>query len=246
MPYCHVPNLRQWLHHQLRVTLWLGLSLFIYISHSHAADFAKTFGVAIAGNKTAAHGTTTDVLGNIFIVGDFDAATLDVGGVVLMRAGLVDAYVAKLDPQGNTLWAQRFGGSGASTRGRAITLDIAGNLLLTGDFSSANLTTPALGRIGNQDVFAIKLDSSGNTLWAQNFGGNGALAFGTGIAADSAGKVLLSGHFAGANLSTPGLIRLGTQDAFAIKLDGSGNTLWAKNFGGSGALALGASRSTSA
>ena len=53
-------------------------------------------------------------------------------------------------------------------------MDSTGNVYLGGYFATSNLTTPVLSKIGNQDAFALKLDSSGNTTWAKNFGGSGA------------------------------------------------------------------------
>src|SRR6185369_13821593 len=138
-------------------------------------------------------------------------------------------------------WAKSFGGSGgAYAYVNGIAVDSSGNVYLGGAFQTANLTTPALTKIGTQDAFALKLDPSGATTWAKNFGGSGAWANGYGIAVDGTGNVYLSGTFS-ANFTTPALTKIGANDAFAIKLSSTGLTTWARNFGGSGATVTGKS-----
>src|SRR6185369_16836300 len=155
------------------------------------------------------------------------------------KIGTQDAFAIKLDASGTTVWAKNFGGSGASAFGYGIAVDGSSNAYLVGFFQTANLTTPALTKIGSQDAFAIKLDASGTTTWAKSFGGSGASTLCQSVAVDGNGRVYLGGYFSNANLTTPALTKIGTQDAFALKLDASGATVWAKNFGGSLASAYG-------
>src|SRR6185369_11843608 len=161
------------------------------------------------------------------------------GSATLTRIGSRDAFVAKLNASGTVLWAKNFGGSGASAYGNGIAVDGSGNVYLGGYFQSANLTTPALTKIGTQDAFALKLDSSGATTWARNFGGSNAYAYGNAIAIDGSGNVYLGGYFRSANLTTPALTKIGSYDAFTLKLDSSGATVWSRNFGGSNSYAYG-------
>ncbi len=60
-------------------------------------------------------GVTTDVAGNIYSTGSF-AGTCDfsVPSVTLNSAGSRDAFVLKVNPQGNYSWVKQFGGSGAT------------------------------------------------------------------------------------------------------------------------------------
>jgi hypothetical protein len=203
-----------------------------------------TFSNTGSGSTAEAKATAVDAAGNIYLTGYFsygDATSFSIGGVTLPKIGTRDAWVAKLDSTRTVVWAKNFGGSGASTQGYGIAVDTAGNVYLAGDFGRANLTTPALTIVGEYDAFALKLDSSGTTIWARNFGGSGAYVTGSGIAVDPIGNVYLGGNFSDGNLTTLALTMLGRRDAFAIKLDGSGTTTWAKNYGGSGARAWGLS-----
>ena len=185
--------------------------------------------------------TAVDAAGNIYLTGYFsygDATSFSIGGVTLPKIGSRDAWVAKLDSNRTVVWAKNFGGSGAYVTGSSIAVDTAGNVYLAGYFDSAHLTTPALTKIGEYDAFALKLDSSGTTIWAKNFGVSGAYVTGSGIAVDPIGNVYLVGSF-DQSLVTPLLAKLGTKDAFAIKLDSSGTTTWARNYGGGGASVTG-------
>ncbi|MBS4099166.1 MAG: SBBP repeat-containing protein, partial [Sulfuricella sp.] len=204
-------------------------------STSTPASFAgESFG-SLAGANTNINATAVDSAGNAYVTGTFNGTTLTLGATTLTKIGAQDAFVAKFNAGGTALWAKNYGGGGAYTVARGIAVDGSGNVYLGGQFGSANLTAPALTRIGSQDAFALKLDANGTTTWAKNYGGSGATASATGIAVDASGNVYLGGFFYSANLSTPALTRIGGSDTFAFKLDANGATTWARNYGGSGA-----------
>lgn len=101
-------------------------------------------------------------------------------------------------------WAAHFGGIiGNDARIKATATDASGNTYLTGYFDGTVLTlgSVTLTKIGRQDTFVAKLDASGTVLWAKNFGGSGAEAYGYGIAVDGPGNVYLGGSFQNANLT---------------------------------------------
>ena len=223
----------------LRYITLLSLCILLsFAGRAAAADWAENFG-GLTGASVYNQATATDAAGNTYIAGYFDGATLTLGSITLTRIGTKDAFVAKIDPSGTVLWAKNFGGSGAEAYGWGISVDGSGNVYLGGNFQYGNLTTPALAKVGNSDAFALKLDSTGATTWAKNFGGSGAIVFAKGIAVDGSGNVYIEGDFTGANLTTPVLTAIGTRDVFALKLSSSGDTTWARNFGGSGAYAYG-------
>jgi|GEM_PF-1006284 len=217
------------------------LSLLLLLSladRASAADWATNYG-GLTGANASIQATTRDTAGNRYLIGNFDGTTFTLGNVTLTKIGTQDAFVAKLDASGTVLWAKNFGGSGASVVGLSIAVDGSGNVYLGGYFLNANLTIPALTKIGEYDSFALKLDSSGVTSWAKNFGGSGARTYCTGITVDGSGYVYLGGYFQVANLTTPTLTKTGVQDVFVFKLDSNGAVTWAKNFGGSGASVYG-------
>ena len=190
------------------------------------------------GGALEVRATAVDAAGNSYLAGVFsDQTTLVLGGVTLTKIGTQDGWLAKLDASRTVVWAKNIGGSGAITLGRGIAVDASGNVYFSGSFETANLTTPALAKIGDRDGFAIKFDRNGTITWATNFGGSGASTLGRGIAVDASGNVYLSGDLTGANLTTPAVSLLGITDALALKLTSSGTIAWAKNFGGAGAIA---------
>jgi hypothetical protein len=212
-----------------------GASFVLKLDASGATVWAKGFGGAAAIH---ARSIAVDASGKVYLGGDFGNSGNFNGGVfgapALTSIGNYDAFAFKLNADGSTAWTKNFGGSGASAYGYGIAVDGSGNVYLGGAFSMANLTTPTLTQIGGGDAFALKLNASGNTLWAKNYGGSGALVQANGIAVDGSGNVYLGGNFQYGALTTPVLSRIGIQDAFAFKLDSGGSTVWAKNFGGSG------------
>ncbi len=66
--------------------------------------------------------------------------------------------------------------------------------------------------------------------WSKTFGGTTVTY---GVATDSTGNVLLTGHFHGAVDFGGGPLQSEGWDVFLVKLDPSGNHLWSKGFGGS-------------
>jgi hypothetical protein len=111
-------------------------------------------------------------------------------------------------------WAANYGGlAGANAYTRATAVDASGNVYLAGYFDGATFTlgSVTLTKIGGSDAFVAKLDASGTVLWAKNFGGSGAYAYGQGIAVDNSGNVYLGGSFESANLTTPALTKSATR-----------------------------------
>ena len=62
-----------------------------------------------------------------------------------------------------------------------------------------------LTKIGVQDAWVAKLDSTPKVVGTTNFGGSGARTQGSGISVDPVGKVYLGEFFSSANLKAPAL-----------------------------------------
>ena len=85
--------------------------------------------------------------------------------------------------------------------------------------------------------FVQKIDSSGNFLWAQSFGGsdtNNHEAKGLIIASDASGNLYTAGSFLGTVDFDPGVATFnltsnGLYGLFIQKMDSSGNFLWAES-----------------
>lgn len=119
---------------------------------SGATLWGKRFG---DGGNQQGQGVAVDASGNLLVTGYFDG-TVDLGGGPLASAGGSDAFVAKLDLNGEHVWSKRFGSAG-DQEGHAILADGSGNVLATGyvygavDFGGGTLTSA-----GQWDAFLAK------------------------------------------------------------------------------------------
>ena len=137
-----------------------------------------------------------DAAGNAYVTGNFTGATLPLGSTILTRQGLEDAFIAKLDAQGNALWARSSGGAGSAAF-HALTLAPDGSVGLAGAFAgTVTLGSTPLTSRGLTDAFVAQLDAQGNWRWAKSQGGpmqDAAL----GISADANGTLYVGGAFQG-------------------------------------------------
>ncbi|MDI1354279.1 MAG: T9SS type A sorting domain-containing protein [bacterium] len=179
-------------------------------------------------------GITTDGSGNAYVTGYLYSPTMVVGNFTVTNAGVGDMFAIKYNSAGTEMWANGIGGSGEDN-GTAIACDPSGNLLVTGFFKSATLVigTSTLTKSVGEDLCVIKLDSSGNPLWAEGFEGTGNDR-GNGISSDSDGNILVTGQQGGAMLilGSDTLLNSGSSDAFLTKLTSSGTVLWSRSMGG--------------
>jgi hypothetical protein len=174
-----------------------------------------------------------DGAGNVLLTGHFQLAA-DFGGGPLTSAGSSDIVVAKFSPSGNHLWSKQFGDLDLQ-EAWAIGVDgmdsvvVCGNFGGTVDFGGGPLTSQ-----GSTDIFAAKLDESGNHVWSGRFGDTD-LDYGVGVVAGPLGECVLTGSFRGSvDFGGGALTSAGGDDIFVAKLDASGNHLWSMVFGNSG------------
>jgi hypothetical protein len=187
-------------------------------------------------------GESANVLEGVYVAGrfsgtvDFDPS--DTSVAILTSAGGSDIFILKLDGSGAYQWAIR-GGSTGNDFGGAIAVSPNGSVYATGGFTGDNPFgegTPLASR-GGQDGFVVKVSKDdGQVTWLRGFGGTGLDAGRRIEAADS--YVAVAGNFdtvtGGAEFGSQTLHAKGSLDAFASKLDSSGNFLWTRPFGGTG------------
>ena len=187
-----------------------------------------------AVNSDYAYAIETDAAGNCFVAGKFNAST-SIGGASLTANGADDIFVAKLDSTGTVVWAKS-AGSTSSDFAKGISLDGAGNIYITGNFSgtatfygSTNLT---LTTAGQWDAFIAKYDASGNVLWAKK-GGGSTHDHGLGIDTDANGNSTITGYYQSTSATFNGvtLTSAGNWDMFVARFNSAGTQTWAKDFG---------------
>lgn len=181
-----------------------------------------------------------DGAGNVYTTGGFTAtADFDPGPGTfnLSNAGASDIFVLKLDSAGNFVWARSMGGAGGEW-GRALAVDGAGNIAITGSFDGTVDFDPGAGTFeltsAGEDIFVSKLDNAGNFVWAKSQGGAG-VDVARALTVDAAGNLYSTGAFQGTADFDPGPgtfnLSAGFKDIFVSKLDGDGNFVWARRLG---------------
>jgi hypothetical protein len=124
-----------------------------------------------------------------------------------------DIWLIKTDPTGFMEWDAYFGGVNTD-QGRSIQQMTDGGYIIIGssDFSGD----------GNQDIWLIRTNSQGDSLWTKTFGGSG-LELGADVQVlEDGGFILLGSTESFGN---------GGSDIWLIKTDSQGETTWTKTFG---------------
>ncbi|MCL5035982.1 MAG: SBBP repeat-containing protein [Chloroflexi bacterium] len=120
-----------------------------------------------------AEGVYVDSDGNVYMTGFTDS----------FGAGNYDVFILKADASGNLLWQKTWGGS-EEDKGEGISVDLNGNVYVTG-------YTASFGA-GNLDLLLLKYDSNGNLVDEKTWGGgNPDVAYD--IFMDLAGSVYMGG-----------------------------------------------------
>lgn len=215
----------------LSVLMYL-LSINFSESQTTAFDWMKQ----ISGlNNEYAYDLASDFDGNIYISGVFgytDGGDATFGDTTLSSHGDGDAFVCKLDPNGNVIWVRSMGGT-EQDRCWGVAVDGFGNVNITGRFfNTALVGDTSISSVGSEDIFIIQYDSSGNLNWLKSMGGVWRDE-GQSIAVDSLGNVFVKGAFHGTIIfDSETLYTNGDGDVFFAKFDINGNTQWVKQIGG--------------
>lgn len=160
-----------------------------------------------------------------------------------------DFYFQKLDSNGQHLWTRKFGSAGYD-RAWLIAEDEDHNLYLTFTFKGTLDVDPGPGEHwitshshdGTQfiDIGILKFDPDGNFIWARNYDSWTPFQAYSGInriLPDGNGHLYIAGAFGNelpVEYSETFGYSNGNQEAFVMKLDTDGNTIWTKTFGGNG------------
>jgi hypothetical protein len=175
--------------------------------------WSKRFG---DGDDQNALGLAVDGQGSVLVAGNFRGA-VDFGGGPLLSPIGQDAFLAKLDADGNHLWSKRFGDAdGQSVSG--LSVDGGGNVVVTGYLSgNASFGGPVLMGAGAKDLVIAKFDPGGGHLWSKRYG-DPAIQVGASVATDTTGAVLVTGYLSGTvNFGQGPLVGAGGVDVFLAK-----------------------------
>jgi hypothetical protein len=193
-----------------------------------------------------------DASGNIYATGyfygpvDFNPGagifTLSGSAPDPLNGQLQDVYVAKLDNDGNFIWASKFGGP-KSELGYALAVDSNGSVYCSGVFFGTADFDPGTADYNLDSVFSsmylAKLDSNGQFGWAKKISGTG-LVEPRRMQFDTEGNLFINGLYS--NTVSFGLspefeltsTTVNTPDVFIAKFNASGDASWVKSIGGTG------------
>ncbi len=194
-----------------------------------AVEWVKTFG---SDENERIEALAVDVQGSIYAYGLFQDE-LTIGKDTLKAVGEYDLMLFKLDPMGEPVWAQSFGGLDNEAAG-GIAVDRAGNVTFVGSYDqSIKLGAEEFTARGTADAVIGRVDTDGKLVWAKTVGGKGE-DIASAVAADAAGNVLVGGWFEqevdlgkGAVTATGGT----NKDVFVVKLSQAGDTTWVRTLG---------------
>ncbi len=160
---------------------------------------------------------------NIVIAGVTKSNNLTTNG----NYGMDDVLVIKMNPMGNVIWKNNYGGSNLDNA-RSIIETQDKNYIFTGQTYSFDYDVS--GNKGYYDAWLVKIDSNGEIDWQKCLGGIYEDA-GLSIKASQNGNLVLAGN----SRSKDGLFseNHGEYDTWISYLDQDGNLLWQKLLGGS-------------
>lgn len=148
-------------------------------------------------------------------------------GDVSTNNGLEDIWIVKMNEQGDIDWEKSLGGSNTEWAIAVKKTDDGGYVVVGFTYSSNGDVT---GHHGQDDVWVVKLNASGALLWQRALGGSDR---------DSGRDVIIHPDggmsVAGWTQSTDGDVSqlAGAVAGWLIRLDGNGELLWEKTYGGS-------------
>ncbi len=143
-----------------------------------------------------------------------DNGYIIVGATKSFGAGENDVFLIKTDSLGDILWAKTYGGANNDC-GYSVQETSDGGFIVAG-------VTASFGA-GADDIYLIKTNADGDTLWTKTYGGT------DNDVGHSVQLISDEGYIIAGGTSSFGA---GADDVWLLKTDSNGDTLWTKTFGG--------------
>ena len=121
-------------------------------------------------------------------------------------------YLVKTNNSGDSLWTKKFAVGAIGTAGNSVQQTNDGGYIIAGTLSTG----------ADDNIYLLKTNSIGDTLWTKTFSGNG-VDFGYSVQQTTDGGYIIAGE--------TWSFGAGSIDAYLIKTNSNGDTLWTKTFG---------------
>lgn len=221
---------------------------FFVLKLNANGTFAWAVKIGAASVNDLGIAISADLNNSVLVTGQFNGTTdfdpgLGVTNLTSTTGG--DAYLLKLSSAGVFSWAINIGNSPSSNdRGLCIHCDAIGNAIVGGIFQGTcdfdpSPATNTLVSTGIQSGFIAQYGSAlGGFMFAKKFDGTGISTIND-FNLNPSGDIFVAGTFTGSIDADPGagvsIISTGTTvntDLFVVKLNASGNFVWANKIGG--------------
>jgi hypothetical protein len=233
-------NCRRMLKHMVHTFGWVLISMTL--THGlRAASTGVDWATYLGGSALdGIAGIAVDAQSNVIVAGYTMSSNWIAGGVNTNYYGDLDAFVAKLSPEGIPLWSTYLGGTNREWA-LCVAVDVNGFIYTGGMTSSRGWTrnTSGTNYHGSYDAFVAKLSPNGAHLWSTYLGGtNSEGAFG--IAVDRTNFVYVTGYTRSSGWVKGGFdptfngAQVSLGDGFVVKLTSSGLHTWSTYLGGIG------------
>jgi hypothetical protein len=140
-----------------------------------------------------------------------------VAGTTASYGNGAQVYLIKTNASGDTLWTKTYGGP-SNDEGYSVQQTTDGGYVIAGYTNSYGA--------GGYDVYLIKTNASGDTLWTRTYGGTNQ-DYANSVQQTSDGGYIVAGF--------TNSFGAGNYDVYLIKTNASGDTLWTRTYGGTGA-----------
>ncbi len=215
-----------------------------FVTKVNPAGTALVYSTYLGGNNVdEGNGIAVDATGNAYVTGYTASTNFPVQSAFRSaNAGVVDAFVTKINPAGSALVYSTYLGGSALDYGTAIAVDSSGSAYVTGivtseDFPLANPIDDTLGSHAVDDAFVTKFSASGSSLVYSTYVGGGSADDPYAIAVDQAGNAYITGRTNSSDfpLTNPIQTTRTAFDMFVTEINAAGSArLFSTFIGGSG------------
>ncbi len=211
----------------------------IFITKINPEGNSLVYSTFLGGNgDDYGYAIAVDSSGSAYITGYTESTDFPTKNPVQKsNSGGRDVFVAKINPEGNSLIYSTYLGGNNNDYGYNIAFDSSGSAYLTGTTYSSNFPTknPIYNYSGYYDIFITKIDPEGNSLVYSTYFGGSNNDYGYGLAVDSSGNVYITGTTYSSDFPAKNPIkeRAGLWDSFLVKINQEGNVVLSTYLGGS-------------